>query len=680
MGILVLREGAHLGRAIHGVELHHFIDEQGVGHAVGQVVERAELMSHGMAHTQEGIGKGHTGHGGGVGHPLPSHRIVSAVVIGAGQIGEDVFQRLEGQAVGIVGGHHGGVGFQSMGHGINAGGRRQALGHGHHHIGVDNRHLGQQLIVGQRVFHAGGLVGDDREGSHLGAGAGGGRHRDEVGLFTHLREGVHALADIHEAHSHIHEIHVRMLVHHPHDLAGVHGGAAAHRDDAVRLERGHGLGAFLRAGQGGIGRHVIEGGMGDTHLVELIGDGLGIAVLVEEGVGHDEGPLFAHDGLQLCQSHRQATFLEIDLFRRAEPQHVLSPLGDGLDVDQVLDAHVLGHGVAAPGAAAQGEGRRHAEVIQIADATVGGGGVDQDAAGFHPGRKGVDLVLFGHGVDVQGRGVAVAAVRHQLIRLVHRVGEILGPVHSQHGGQLFVGEFFLDIHALHLADEDLGGFGHVHAGELGDGIGGLADDFCVERAVDEDGLAHLLDFVGLQQITAPCLEFLAHLVIDLVENDDRLLGGADHAVVEGLGMDNGVDGQGNVRRVVDNGRGVACADAQGGFAGGIRRLDHAGTAGGQNDVRAAHDLVGQLQGGHIDPSDDALRRAGRHGGVQHHLSGGDGALLGAGMGADDDAVASLQANQGFENRGGGGVGGGNDRRHHADGLGNLLDAGHGIHF
>ena len=49
-----------------------------------------------------------------------------------------------------------------------------------------------------------------------------------------------------------------MLVHHPHDLARVHGGAAAQGDDAVGLEAVHGLGAFLGAGQGGIGRHVEE--------------------------------------------------------------------------------------------------------------------------------------------------------------------------------------------------------------------------------------------------------------------------------------------------------------------------------------------------------------------------------------------------------------------------------------
>ena len=48
------------------------------------------------------------------------------------------------------------------------------------------------------------------------------------------------------------------------------------------------------------------------------------------------------------------------------------------------------------------------------------------------------------------------------------------------------------------------------------------------------------------------------------------------------------------------------------------------------------------------------------------------------MGANDDAVASLQGNQGLKDSGGGGVGGGNDSAHNTDGLGNLLGAVSGI--
>ena len=52
--------------------------------------------------------------------------------------------------------------------------------------------------------------------------------------------------------------------------------------------------------------------------------------------------------------------------------------------------------------------------------------------------------------------------------------------------------------------------------------------------------------------------------------------------------------------VNDRGR-VASADAQRRLAGGVRRLDHAGAAGGEDDVGFLHHHVGQLQRGNIDP-------------------------------------------------------------------------------
>ena len=63
-------------------------------------------------------------------------------------------------------------------------------------------------------------------------------------------------------------------------------------------------------------------------------------------------------------------FLIVNLLRCAEPQHILSPLGNGLDIQQVLNTNVLGNGVAAPGAAAQCEGRSKLEVVEVADATL----------------------------------------------------------------------------------------------------------------------------------------------------------------------------------------------------------------------------------------------------------------------------------------------------------------------
>ena len=103
--------------------------------------------------------------------------------------------------------------------------------------------------------------------------------------------------------------------------------------------------------------------MGDAHLVELGLDGAGVAILEEELVGDDEGALLAHDGTELVESDGRGTLLEVDLLGSAEPQHVLTALGHSLNVDQVLHPNVLGDGVAAPGAAAQGQRRLHAKVV-----------------------------------------------------------------------------------------------------------------------------------------------------------------------------------------------------------------------------------------------------------------------------------------------------------------------------
>ena len=524
-------------------------------------MERAQLVGHGMAHAQEGVGESHTGHGGGIGHLFPGLDVGQAVVIGPGQVFKDSLQRLDGQAVGVIRSHHGGVGFQGVGHGIDAAGGGEALGGGHVEVGVDDRHVGQQRVIGQGVFHAALFIGDDREGRHLAARTGGGGNSDEISLFAHLGEGIDALADVHEAHGHILEIHLGMLIEHPHDLAGVHGAAAAQGDDHVGLEQAHLLRASLGASQGGIGGHVKEGGVLDAQRVQFFGDGLGVTVVIEEIVGHDEGFLLAHHVLQLIQRHRQAALLDIHLFRRAEPQHVLSPFGHGFDVQQVLDAHIFGYGVAAPAAAAQGEGGGHFEIVQIADAALGGRGVHHDTAGLHPGREGIQHLGLLLGVGIQGRSVAVAAVGDQPVGLIEGVLQIFGAVHGQHGAQLFMSEFFGERHGFHFADQHLGALRHGNAGQRRDFAGALTHDFGVQRAVDQDGVAHLVQLCAFQEPAAAVRELGLDFIIDAVQHDHALLGGADHAVVKGFGMDDGIDRQHQVGAVVDDGGHVARAHA-----------------------------------------------------------------------------------------------------------------------
>ena len=465
-----------------------------------------------------------------------------------------------------------------------------------------------------------------------------------------------------------------MFVEHPHDLAGVHCGAAAHRDDAVGLESAHRRRAFLGAGESGIGRDVEERGVRDAHLVELVGDGLRISIMIQKTVRDNKSLLFSHDIFEFVKGDGEATLLDVHLFGCSEPQHILSPFRDGLDVDKVFDAHVLADAVAAPAAAPEGEGGGELEVVDVADAALRRGGIEQHAAGLHAVGVFIDLVLAGHDVDVEGGGVTVAAVRDEVLRLVERVLEILGAVHGEDGGELLVSELLRDVHTGHFADDDLGVFGDGHARERGDLRSLLTDDLRIESAVDDDGLAHFFRLFGVQEIAPARLELLLHLVVHFVKDDDGLLRRADHTVVKGLGVDDAVDGKQDVRALVDDGGSVARADAHCGFAGGICRLHHAGTARRQDDVRLLHEGVGHLEGGDVDPSDDAFGRARFDSRFQHDPGSLDGALFRSGVGADDDSVAGLQRDERLEDGGGSGVGGRDDRAHDAHGLGDLLDA------
>ena len=562
-----------------------------------------------------------------------------------------------------------------MGEHVDARGGGQALGLGHHVVGVDDGHVGHELVVGDRPLDARLGVRDDRERRDLGARARGGRDGHEVGLLAHLGEVVDALADVHEVHRHVGEVLVGVLVHGPHDLAGVHRRAAADGDDGVGLEGAQQFLALLGVLQLGVGRDGPEARVGDPHLVELVLDLLGEAALVEEGVGDDEGALLVHDGAELVEGRGHAALLEVDLLGGADPQHVLTPLCHVLEVEQVHRADVAADGVAAPGAAAQRERGRDLEVVQVADAALRGRRVDQDAAGLHGLGVARDLVLLAR-VDVERGGVAVAAIGDEALGLGEGVVEVLRAVERERRGELLVRELLGGRHVGDLADEHLGALGHGDAGELGDRVGGLADDLAVDGAVHDEGLAQALELLALaEHVAAAALELGLELVVDVVERDDRVLRGADHAVVEDLGVDDRVGREADVGRGVDHDGRVARADAEGGLAGAVGRLDHARAARGQDDVGVVHELVGELERGLADPVDDALGQPGPLGRVAHDAGGLGGAPAGARVRADDDRIAGLEADQALEDGRRRGVGRGDDRSHDADRLGHALEAG-----
>ena len=468
-----------------------------------------------------------------------------------------------------------------------------------------------------------------------------------------------------------------MLVEQPHDLGRVHRGAATDRDDRVGLELlAHHLGAALDGLDGGLRLDVVDDSEGDAIVTgaQLVDDLVDDAELLHHLVAHDDGLLDAVHVAQVLDGVR----LEVRLGRNLEPLHVIVPPSDALDVDQVHGLDVAGHRVAAVGAAAQGQ-RRGNRVVDVADAAERARLVPDDAAGVHAQAVLAHQRLV---VRVDGGGVAGTELEHLLAHLEGLL-LVVGLEHGLHRGELLVGQRLVVGDLLAFGGEDRRVGGDLEAGGLGDELRGLARHHGVEDRLlagaggaAEHVLLQLRLLVRVDEVCLAALELLDERRVDVLVGDNGLLGGADHAVIEVLGEDQVVRRTFDVHIGIDVGRSVAGADAEGGLAGGVRGLDHAGAAGGQDggDARVLHQRAGRLDGRVFDPLHAVLGCACFDRGVADDLRGGHGRLLGARVEAEHDRTAGLECQQRLEDGGGGRVGDRGDTGDDADRLGDLVYA------
>ena len=119
--------------------------------------------------------------------------------------------------------------------------------------------------------------------------------------------------------------------------------------------------------------------------------------------------------------------------------------------------------------------------------------------------------------------MAVAAVGDEALGLGDGVVEVGRLIHAEYGAELLVRHLLGEPHGLDLADEDLGGFGNLDAGDLGDAPGGLADDLGVDGAVDDDRLADAVEFLALEEVAAATLELGLGLGVGLIAHHGHAL-------------------------------------------------------------------------------------------------------------------------------------------------------------
>ena len=300
-------------------------------------------------------------------------------------------------------------------------------------------------------------------------------------------------------------------------------------------------------------------------------------------------------------------------------------------------------------------------------------------------RAELDRQLLVGGVD--GRAVAQPVQLHHLLGQGDPVLGVLGPEHGQHRAQLLPGQRLVPADRTDLDQQDRGVLRHREPGPGGDPArltGRRSSAFSAappqfspwavdtEQQLLQGGLLLGVAAVGVQPGE------LGHgRLVDLGVEDDGLLGGADHPVVEGLRQHQVVDRPRQVRGLLHVRGHVAGAHAEGGLAAGVGGPHHRVAAGGQDggDVGVVHQLAGGPDRRVLDPLDAVLRRAGRDRRVPDDPGGLRRAPLRGGMEPEHDRVPGLQREQALEDRRGGGVGDRGDAGDDADRLGDLGDPG-----
>ena len=309
-------------------------------------------------------------------------------------------------------------------------------------------------------------------------------------------------------------------------------------------------------------------------------------------------------------------------------------------VHVVLQVHVLGHDVAAPGPAAETGGHRH-PVVERAGVGLRLRLADHDPRHRRRHRKAVDVVLVER-VDPAGMTLAAHFVdaAHHLQRLV----EAAVLVDGEQRGQLLAGERVFLADAVPVHDDELAVGRDRETGRLRELL--RRDGHRVRRPVPlvvPHDAAQLCLFLSLREISAFLLQLREQLVEDRGLDDQVAVGRAARAEIRCLGQPRVARRFLDVGGLVDDHRRVARSDAVGRRAGAVRGAHHGLAAGGDDQVRARHQRL-RHRDVHLGQAlQDVGRRAFPLQRLAHQSHGLERRLLRARVRREDHAVARLDA-------------------------------------
>ena len=237
-----------------------------------------------MGNSQAHVGECHAGN-----ELAQSHALTALVLIGNStpQALCDQADSLQVQAVRQSPCALGGVAFDSVGQCIHACGSGQALGHGGHHIRIDDGDVRDIVHVHTDELALTLHIGDNVVDSSFSSSTSGGGNGDGVNGTVLGRSNTFQRANVSE---------LRIVDDNTDGLAGVHGGATANGDHVIStgsLVRGN---TRLNILDGGIGLDVGINLIGHASRIQHVGNFLGNTELQQIRIGGDKSLLITLGG------------------------------------------------------------------------------------------------------------------------------------------------------------------------------------------------------------------------------------------------------------------------------------------------------------------------------------------------------------------------------------------------
>ena len=343
----------------------------------------------------------------------------------------------------------------------------------------------------------------------------------------------------------------------------------------------------------------------------------------------------------------------------------------------MLVGEVFGDGVVAPSTATQRIGNSQT----ILDGTATGGGADSvhnDTAYGQGFTCHDDVALV---VGVNSGSMAVAFHLQVGFQHVDAFFEAVVADATHNRAHLFLADAVCLASAYGFGNDNAGSFRNADAGTFGNDSRRLAYSVTVDNALFIEHEVQQFFLVGfVHEVSAVLLEGGENSFLVLFGISEELFAGADDTVIESTAGDDHVGSLVEVNVGIDDDLNVAGTYAERRLSGRVGGLNHAHTAGSDNDIHGLHQFLGLFDGRFFHNLYQVIGHAHRLELFLDQVNCGRGADFRFRVRSDNDGVLGFEGEHDFAHRRNHGVRHRSDTADNAHRLGNRDHVGTFVDF